>query len=86
MSLIKCFQTCSLWGDSFSSLGKILSLCGVAPESQLALFRVYTVLKADPLGAMLKYRLDFIKWMKWTCSPFLEAWLLTANRSIFLRF
>lgn len=75
MTLFKCFQTCNLWGDSASSLGKTLSLFVVAVESQLAPFRVQAVLKAEPLGAMLKYRPNFIKWMKWTygCSPFLEA-------------
>lgn len=53
MALIKCFQTRSLQGDSVSSLGQTLHLCVVAPESQLALFRVQAVLKAGPLRAML---------------------------------
>lgn len=53
MSLIKCFQTCSLRGDSVSSLGQTLRLRVVAPKSQLALFRVQAVLKAGPLRAML---------------------------------
>lgn len=60
MTLIRCFQTCSLWGDSVSSLNKTLSLCVVELERQLALFRVHVVLKVDPLGALLKYRPDSI--------------------------
>lgn len=87
MTLIKCLQMCSLWGGSVSSLGKPLSLCVGALDSQLALFRV-VVLKADLLGATLKCRPDFIRCLKWTyvgCSPFLEARLLTAHRNTFLR-
>lgn len=53
MALIKCFQTCSLRGDSVSSLGQTLRLRVVAPKSQLALFKVQAVLKAGPLRAML---------------------------------